>query len=205
MWAVILWHLAKTEKVNYEQKTFSVSVGWTVDELIHGDRQHLYYQVRKVQTLLLRQPNDHSIRQYSSQINGQMRTTGEPNNPRPSPKCWCTTAPGFAKICSMHMVIYTPGRAGVRLQRAEEGELCRGCRHRKLYCNAGDSGDTAAQSFAVRIISPQNYLRQWSTFQCAHPDPSWGKSTPAFICSSCLDVLKKKNYPSLHHSGRVSQ
>lgn len=136
-----------------------------------------------------------------------MRKIRGPNNPWNSPKRWCTTALGFAEICSIHVVIYTRGRAGVRLQRAEEGALCRGCRHRKIYCNVGDSGDTAArcQSNMPWGLKRNNTEEgQWSIFHwvTAHLP----KLTQiAFLLFLLVFMFQNSNPPPLNHSGWVCQ
>lgn len=83
-------------------------------------------------------------------------------------------------MCSIHMVNLTTGRAGLRLQRAEEVELCRGCHRITIYCNGGDSEGTAdwCQSNLMwgSQIQTLRKARGAPLTVTAHPDASWGKT-----------------------------
>lgn len=83
-------------------------------------------------------------------------------------------------MCSIHMVNLTTGRAGLRLQRAEEVELCRGCHRITIYCNGRDSEGTAdwCQSNLMwgSQIQTLRKARGAPLTVTAHPDASWGKT-----------------------------
>lgn len=139
----------------------------------------------------------------------KMRKSGAPNDPWPRAKRWCTTALGFAKICSVHVVIYTTGRAGLRLQRAEEGELCSGCHRIKIYCNVGDGGETAVwcRSNLIRALKMYWYTEegQWRTFYSYHVQIQTVQVNQLKLYFFFFIFFKRKKKKTINLSGGVCQ
>lgn len=96
------------------------------------------------------------------------------------------------------MVIYTPGWTGMRLQRAEEGELRGGCHHRKLYCML-EKRDTATK-LSIKLHARTTAGSVAFTAQCPSLPDSHVSSS-----SDILILILEELRPLFNHSLRICQ
>ena len=145
-----------------------------------------------VQTMLLQQPTDHS----------KMRKIGEPNNPRTSRRCWCTTEPGFGEISSTWLLFIPQAgqesgcreRGGRIMQREESTVMLeKGMRNNKKFKKTRETTEINPPHVHVSSSS-LNITKQLPTQSCCQQ-----VAPPPQICFHTSPSLREASAVRLHH------